>query len=131
VARNLKGGPFEFELGSIEPFGGNKHKPSAYAVVPKNNVHELKDFMAIHRNEVARAAHARPDSRTPRPHITVARPRRRATYEQRNILHHWALRQKTEDVVLPLEKLALYTWSDERDERLFKIVETTFLHPAD
>lgn len=127
VAKKLEGGPFRFDIGRIEPFGGNRARPAAYAAVPTNPVPELNEFLAIHRNEVARAAFARPDSRTPRPHITIARPRRRATERERDILHDWARDQRIEGVTIHLDRLALYTWSDEDDDRLFRLVDSTRL----
>lgn len=127
VAKKLEGGPFEFQLGRVEPFGGNRSRPSAYAVAPGNSAAELKEFLAIHRNEVARAAYARPDSRSPRPHITVARPRRRSTEKERDWLHDWAREQRVAGETLRLDRLGLYSWSEERDEKLFKLIDTTYI----
>lgn len=130
LAKRLTGGPFSFPLGQIESFGPRQN-PSAYAVVPAEPQPALDEFLAVYRNDIAQAAHARPDMRPPRPHITVARPRRRSSVSEKNALARWGETVELPEVTLTLSEVALYTWSEERDQKLFHIVDRFELPPYD
>jgi 2'-5' RNA ligase len=61
-------------------------------------------------------------SRPAKPHVTVARPRRRATDGERAAGLAWAGALELRSVHACLDRIALYTWSEQRQHRLFKIV---------
>lgn len=130
LARRLTGGPFEFPLGDIEPMGPSR-QPSAWAVTPDEPLLALNEFMAIYRNDIAQAAHARPDMKPPRPHVTIARPRRYSSVQERTQLAQWAEMIEVPEMTLLLSEVALYTWSTDDDQRLFRIVDRFTLPPYD
>jgi 2'-5' RNA ligase len=65
----------------------------------------------------------RPDERPHKPHITVARPKRRAEQRERQLGLTWADGFDLSDTSLRLDKIALYTWSLDRKEQLFRIMD--------
>lgn len=108
-----------FGGGPLVPFG-HRSKPSAYAIEPA--APDLVAFMAEHRDRWLALAEARPDERGPRAHATLVRPTRLADDEHQRALKVWATRQRVAGA-LAITRLALYTWSPDRRERLFHIVE--------
>jgi 2'-5' RNA ligase len=71
------------------------------------------------RDALTEAASGRREKRAPKPHITVARPRARA---DRAAGLAWASSLDLGRVETRLDRIALYTWSELRRERLFQIV---------
>jgi hypothetical protein len=55
--------------------------------------------------------------------VTVARPRRAASEAQRLEALAWARELAPPGAELELGRPALYTWAEERGERLFRILE--------
>ncbi|MFO0744690.1 MAG: hypothetical protein U1F43_03315 [Myxococcota bacterium] len=113
--------PTTFGPGPLRPFG-NPRRPSAFAVEPTDGAADLCAFIGEHRERWLAAAGARPDDRAPRAHATLARPLRSAGPEEYRALAAWARAQVVPEVGLAVTRLALFTWSDERRERLFRIV---------
>jgi len=74
------------------------------------------------RAALIEAAQARPDLRPPRPHITVARPKRKATPMVRDEILKWLVSVPAPKEKLRIDRVALYTWADDRRQRQFKIV---------
>lgn len=130
LCKRLSGGPFEFPLGSVDPVGPTR-QPSAWAVMPDEPLLKLNEFLASFRNDIAQVARARPDMMPPRPHITIARPRRFSTPGDRTQIAQWAEMIELPEITLELSEVALYTWSDEDDHRLFRIVDRFTLGPFD
>ena len=60
--------------------------------------------------------------RKPKAHVTLARPKRRATERERAAGLVWASELDVRAVRVRLDRVALYTWDEARDERLFRIV---------
>lgn len=102
------------QLGEVEVFG----RQSAFSALVQD--HELELAIARERPWYLSAAGARPDERPPRAHATLARPQRRITPEQLRAAIAWA-RALQLDVRVELDRLALYTWSDDRAQSLFRI----------
>jgi 2'-5' RNA ligase len=75
------------------------------------------------------AALGRRPSRPPKPHVTVARPRPRASDADRAEGLAWASALEVGAVRQTLRRVALYTWAEVRRERLFRIVAERKLHP--
>jgi 2'-5' RNA ligase len=101
---------------------GPAHKPSAFSALLADGRVEVEQAMAASRAQLWAAADARTDTRPPLAHVTLARPRRRATQEQVSAATAWATAL---DLGLPscrLERIALYTWSaGDRSRSLFQI----------
>jgi RNA 2',3'-cyclic 3'-phosphodiesterase len=68
------------------------------------------------------AATGRREKRPPKPHVSIARPRGRATDAQREAGLTWAAELDLRQVSTTLDRVALYTWHEARHERLFRIV---------
>jgi 2'-5' RNA ligase len=72
---------------------------------------------------LSEAALGRREKRAPKPHVTVARPSRRASSEALEAGLDWAKGVDLGGVEARLDRIALYTWSDgARRERLFRVV---------
>ena len=111
----------EITFGPVEGFG-NPRKPSAFAATIDQNRKVLCDALVERGSAILAAAGLPPERRGPRPHVTLARPNRRAPAGERAIGAMWA-RTATPTATLRLDTLALYTWSDDRKTTQFKIVE--------
>lgn len=113
-------GPFSFRPGRIKPFGGRR--PSAWSVVPADDAPDLTAFIADVRGAMSEAAGVPADRRQVKPHATLARPGRQATYEVTDAIDAWAETQRLPEEPVTLERIALYTWSALRGENLFRVV---------
>ena len=117
----------EVSLGAVEPMG-NPRRPSALSVIVADGFEVVADLVSALRDPILRAAEARPDTRPPKPHITVARPARNARGPARRAAIDWARARPSVGARVTLDRIALYTWAADRRERQFRIVEQ---HPAD
>lgn len=119
----MQAAPFHVRLGEVLALPSRK-RPSALSLSVSHGREQAVDLIARWRNPLIAAAQARPDERPPLPHITVARPRRRADADGRRAALAWAERAAVPDVLIPMERIALYTWADDRgaSNRQFQIV---------
>ncbi len=115
-------GPREARWGPVVPMG-DPRRPSAFSALIETPDAALSADLATLRAPLLTAAGARPDPRPPKPHVTVARPQRRATDPQRDAAARWARGLTLPEGVVRITRIALYTWSDDRRERLFRVVE--------
>lgn len=85
----------------------------------------LSDAIAEQRNLWAALAGIPPESRDPLPHLTFARPERRASFPQLRAIRNWMneLRPPS-DCTVSFEGPMLFTWDDDRAVRQFKVVTT-------
>jgi 2'-5' RNA ligase len=79
------------------------------------------------RAPLLEAAGAPPDDRDALPHMTFARIQRRATPKERRAALAWARSLDLGDASFVIRSVALYTWTEDRRERLFQIVKQRFL----
>ena len=93
-------GALEVSLGEVVPMGGSRRSYSA-----------LSALLGAGR-----------EARPAKPHITIARPKRRATDADRQAGLAWAEALDLSGVQARLDRIALFTWSERRVERLFRIV---------
>lgn len=133
LASGLEKDAWSMSPGPLAPFG-NPRRPSAWSVEPSPRLPGLEAFMAAHRErlfDAAGLADAARDRRTPRPHATLARPKRSAGPAEHAALRAWAERQRIASVPVEIGRLALYTWAEHRagqrlhgadEDRLFQIV---------
>ena len=115
--RGVKG-----SFSGVEPLG-HPRKPSALAAMVATGRHALSEMIAQARDPLLRAAGAPEDSRPPLPHMTLARIQRRATAAERREALRWAQAIDLRRVGFTTASVALYTWADDRQERLFQIIE--------
>ena len=128
-ARALPLAPTTVRLGPVVPMG-NRRRPSALSARLLDGEREVAEAITHVRDAVADAAGAARESRPALPHLTIARPRRTATHDERAEAVRWAA---TLDLGAPsvlLHEVALYTWASERKERLFTIVDRHALTAA-
>jgi 2'-5' RNA ligase len=74
------------------------------------------------RDVLTEAATGRREQRPVKPHVSIARPRGRATDADRAAGLAWASQIDLSGVAAQLDRIALYTWNESRHERLFEIV---------
>ena len=106
----------------VKPLG-NPRKPSALSAIVGTGRDALSEMIVEARPPLLEAAGAPPDTRSPLPHMTVARVQRRATADERRAALRWARELDASKARFTASSVALYTWSDDRQNRLFRIVE--------
>lgn len=121
--------PREISLGALVPMGDPRHF-SALAVLLSEGRAEIEAAMGTARKRVCAALAIAEDARPPKAHITLARVSRRSTADERSAAISWAKSQKFGGIRVMLGSVALYTWSENREERLFQIVEHRVLTPS-
>lgn len=102
---------------------GSLHRWSALSALFADGNDALAGAIGAHRDAILAAAGARPDTRAPKPHVTIARPTRRTTSAERQAALEWARALDLGAPRVRIDRLALYTWSEDRRERLFRIAE--------
>jgi 2'-5' RNA ligase len=115
-------GPVEVTLGALVPMGPPR-RWSALSLLLEAGRERVEAELGRVREGWLEAAGARPERRPPLAHVTVARPRRSATEAERAAALAWARGLDVGAPRLTLGRPALYTWAEDRRERLFRIVE--------
>lgn len=113
--------PIEISLGEIVPFG-SPHRYSALSFVVVAGQEETCRSIGGLRDVLADAAKVAREARPARAHVTVARPSRRASEMDRRRGLAWARGLNLQAVHTRLDRIALYTWNEDRSQRLFRIV---------
>ncbi len=109
---------------------GNPRAPSAWSAWLDEGRDGVAADMAV-REVAFRAAGVPGETRPPLPHVTLARPLRTATPAHLEAGRVWASHLQLEHIRLRLDRVALYTWSDERRERLFaRVADLTLADEA-
>jgi len=114
--------PTDVTLGEVVPMGGSRKTYTALSALLGAGREALTATLTAHRDALTEAASGRRESRAAKPHITIARPKRRATPEDRDAGLAWAEALDLSGVKARLDRIALFTWSDSRVERLFRVV---------
>jgi 2'-5' RNA ligase len=83
----------------------------------------LAEMIVEARETLLRTAGAPEDTRPPLPHMTLARIQRRAKAAERRQALRWANTIDLRAATFTAPAVALYTWAEDRQERLFRIVE--------
>jgi RNA 2',3'-cyclic 3'-phosphodiesterase len=83
---------------------------------------DLGTLIASHRDAISDAAGVARESRPPLPHLTVARPKKRAAHPQRHAIAKWATEISLAPAIVRLGPLALYAWAADRSFRQFQII---------
>lgn len=116
-------------LGRVVPMG-NERRYSALSALLAQGREAVEAAMSQTRGAAFTAAGAPPELRPARAHLTLARPQRRATGAQRGAGLRWAAGLALEEVGVQLDRVALYTWAEERATRKFRLVDVRVLPPA-
>ncbi len=123
AARAIPFASFAVRLGGIAPMG-DRRRPSALSVLIADGGEPVAAYMAAAQAVALEAAGCAPERRAPKPHVTVARPRRSAPDAERRRAVAWATAQPAVGAALVLDRLCLFTWATERaDGRRFRVVE--------
>jgi 2'-5' RNA ligase len=108
-------------LAEIAPMGA-KWKYSALSALLRRGREETESLIGRLRDPLSEAAINRREKRKPKAHVTVARPMIRANDAHRQAGLAWASSVDLGHVEQTLDRVALYTWHENRRERLFQIV---------
>jgi RNA 2',3'-cyclic 3'-phosphodiesterase len=109
-------------LAEIVPMGP-KPAYSALSALLARGRDEATGYVASTRDLLTDAALCRREQRPPKPHVTIARPPLRANETRRAEGLDWARGIDLCSVACRLDRIALYTWYENRSERQFRIVE--------
>lgn len=115
-------GARDVTLGDVVPMG-DPGRYSALSALASEGRAQLEAEIGACRALAMPAAGARPDRWPPKAHLTLARPTRAASDEQRAAGLRWAASVEVTGVAVRLDRIALYTWAEDRAARLFRIVE--------
>ena len=108
-------------LAEVVPMG-SRRRYSALSALLGDGRAEATALLTQLRDPLMDAAHCQRDTRDAKPHITLARPKGRATDADRAAGIEWASSLELGHIHARLDRIALYTWSEQRFERLFRIV---------
>jgi len=117
----LRQPPIPISLGPVTPMGSPRSYTALSALLDRGGP-QATACLAVARDTLTEAALGRRERRAPKPHVTLARPRRKANAREREAGLDWAKQLDLSDVHATLDRVALYTWSEGRRERLFRIV---------
>lgn len=117
---------FEVTLGTLAALGPRR-RPSAISALLSRGAERAAAIIGLERDGMLAAAGRPPERRAPLAHVTVARPARKASAAARTRALSWASAKPAIDATLTIDSLALYTWSDDRVARLFRVVEVAAL----
>ena len=108
-------------LAEVVPMGAARRYSALSALLDVGRAETSACITAL-RDALTEAASGRREKRPAKPHVTIARPRNRATDADREQGLRWAEGLDLRSVSARLDRIALYTWSEDRRERLFRIV---------
>lgn len=105
--------------------------PSAYGLTLAEGHDALCRLLSGWGALALAAAGCRPDRRSPLPHLTLLRPPRRQAAALRAPMEAWMAAAPLPPQRARLSRLSLYTWAEDRRQRLFQIVRSrTLASPA-
>ena len=113
--------PLDVSLGPVEGLGSQR-RPSAFSALLIEGRAVVEAALAATREQMWNAADARPDTRPPLAHITLARPARKASIQEVRRALSWASALELGAPSVHLDQIALYTWSEDRQLALFRRV---------
>lgn len=121
-ARDFPLGITDVQLGQVQALG-SKRRPSAFSALLSLGRDTVERAIAAVRTAMWEAASARQDTRPALAHVTLARPSRRASNAMIKHAARWATTLDLGSPACRLDRIALYTWSDDRQVALFRIVD--------
>jgi 2'-5' RNA ligase len=108
-------------LGEVVPMGSRSRYTALSALLERGRTEATACITAL-RDLLTETASGRREQREAKPHVTIARPRGRATDADRQAGLVWAAQLDLGATHATLDRVALYTWSERRQARLFRIV---------
>lgn len=117
----LSAKPFSITLGKLCALPSSRHI-SAISFELSQGQHEAAELIGSWRTVLFEASGSRTDTRPPLPHITIGRPKRSASRKELRDLLNWAEKVTPPADEILIDRAALYTWSDDRSVRQFKVV---------
>jgi len=114
--------PMTVTLAEVVPMGGSRRTYSALSALLGQGRAEVSACISALRDLLTQTASGRTEKRPPKPHVSLARPRGRASELDREAGLSWAGALQLQGVQARLDRIALYTWSEKRRERLFQVV---------
>ncbi len=118
----LTAAPFDITLDSLRALP----RPS-FVTALSFELDEGRDYaanlIAQWRQPLADAVGKQPDPRDPLPHITIARPNRRYGKRAQRAALRWIATVQPPSVRLHIDRVAVYTWAEDRSKRQFQIVQ--------
>jgi 2'-5' RNA ligase len=120
--------PLEVSLGAVVPMGAARRYTALSALLVDGRPEAVRCLTEL-GGMLCETAIGRRPSRAAKPHITIARPKPRASDEARAAGLAWASALDLSGVRQRLERIALYSWAEVRRERLFRIVAERRLGP--
>lgn len=121
AAADIDEGPFRVGLGPPAALG-RPRRPSAFGLDLGAGGEAVAEFIRRWRDPLRAAAGCGPETREVRPHLTLGRPPRHGGNAIRARARRWVETWEPPPATLHLDRLALYTASEDRRERLFRIV---------
>ncbi len=109
-------------LGRVVPLGRSRSGYTTLSALLEQGRDEVTALVEKERDALHEAATGARPKRPAKPHVTLARVRGRASAESREGGLAWASGLEVGAVCARLDRIALYTWSEQRRERLFRIV---------
>jgi 2'-5' RNA ligase len=103
---------------------GNPRRYSALSALLVTGRAEVEAAIGASRDAACEVAQVAIDERPPKAHVTIARPARSASDGDRRAALRWAHGIRLEGITVRLDQVALYTWSEDRLSRLFRVVES-------
>jgi len=114
--------PFEIGFAGVVPLPSAR-RASALSLELEAGREAAVAVLSRWRDPLIAVAGGRPDTRAPLPHVTIARPIRRHGPQAVAQACAWARAVTPPIQKLQLDRLALYTWADDRREHQFRIVD--------
>jgi 2'-5' RNA ligase len=117
---------FEILLGRVVPMG-NPRRPSALSALGEQadtNGRSIVEILTEPRDSILEAAALPVETRGMKPHITLARLRRRADAGERQRALAWAAAIDLASARIELDRIGLYTAARDRTECAYEIVES-------
>jgi 2'-5' RNA ligase len=108
-------------FGEVVPMGSPRSYSALSALLTEGR-DEVEAAMESARDQAFAAAGIEGERRPPLAHLTLARPARSANAEQREAALAWARAVDLSRLQARIDSIALYTWSQDRSQRLFAIV---------
>lgn len=117
-------GPTRATLSAVVPMGPEGRYSALSALLDSSRT-IVEAAMNRSRAAVFEASGAAPERRPAKAHITLARPTRSCRDREAGL--NWANSLDLSGVSVNLDRVALYTWSEDRSTRMFQIVKQAVL----
>lgn len=119
--------PFVISFARLRPLPTEKF-PTALSFELVKGREEAAHIMEQWRDPLSDLAGAKRETRPPLPHVTIARPHRQHGAAGRRAALAWAAGVEPPAGEVPINSIALYTWSVDRHKRQFDIVYEHTIH---